>query len=386
MNFQLTEDQRAFAESARSLLADTCGDEQLRAHDTSGAGFMRSLWPQCVDMGLHMVVVPEAFGGLGMGMTELMGVLEAQGSALALVPLWEHQLAAATVARFGSPALAARMLPEALSGDAMWTLSLAGVAAARGAGLSLSQHGQTWRLRGRAAAVPLGATAQRALLVADFEGQPRLLLLDLQDPALTRDVGMSQHHLEVVDLKADTLELPPEAVLDPAALAWLEPRAIACLAALQLGVSTEQLRRTVDYIGERKQFGRPVGTFQLVAGQMADGYIAIEALRSALWQLVYRLDQGLGSWPQALGVRVLSCEGAHRTGHMAQHVHGGMGVDVTYPIHRFLYWSRALSTAMGGSEAHLARLGDWLADNDSLGWKYDLPEPAPDGVPAGAAT
>lgn len=386
MNFQLTEDQRAFAESARSLFADTCGDAQLRDHDQSGAAFMQALWAQCVEMGLHSVVVPETHGGLGLGMTELMGVLQAQGSALALVPVWEHQLAAAALAHFAPAALAARVLPSAVAGGSMLTLSLAALADPRGASLSLTPRGSTWLLQGRVAAVPLGGMARHALLAAACEGHPRLLLLDLQHPALRRVVGMSQHHLEVVDLIADGLELPADAVLAGGAMQWLEPRAIACLAALQLGVSAEQLRRTVDYISERKQFGRPVGSFQLVAGQMADGYIALEALRSVLWQLVYRLDQGLGAWPQALGVRVLACEGAHRTGHMAQHVHGGMGVDVTYPIHRFLYWSRALSTALDGSEAQLARLGDWLAEHDSLGWKYDLPEPALVAVPRGATS
>ncbi|MDE2160568.1 MAG: acyl-CoA dehydrogenase, partial [Burkholderiales bacterium] len=136
----------------------------------------------------------------------------------------------------------------------------------------------------------------------------------------------------------------------------------------------EQLQRTVQYLSERRQFERPIGSFQLVAGQMADGHIAVEALRSALWQLVYRLDAGLPAQPQALALRVLACECGHRTGHMAQHVHGGMGVDVSYPIHRYLYWSRALGAALGGSASHLERLGDWLADHDGLGWKYDLPE------------
>jgi alkylation response protein AidB-like acyl-CoA dehydrogenase len=55
-------------------------------------------------------------------------------------------------------------------------------------------------------------------------------------------------------------------------------------------------------------------------------------------------------------------------------VHGGIGVDLTYPIHRFLYWSRALSCALGGSSMILERLGDWLSDNTTLGWKYDLDE------------
>jgi alkylation response protein AidB-like acyl-CoA dehydrogenase len=107
---------------------------------------------------------------------------------------------------------------------------------------------------------------------------------------------------------------------------------------------------------------------------MADIHIGIETLRSTLWQLVYRLDAGLGAVPQALALRAQACDLAHLAGHKCQHLHGGMGVDVTYPIHRFLYWSRALSAEIGGRDAHLQRLGDWLADHDRLGWKYDLPE------------
>ena len=175
-------------------------------------------------------------------------------------------------------------------------------------------------------------------------------------------------------MQCAAVALGADAVLPAAAFAWLQPRAIAALAALQLGVTQQQLRRTVAYVSERKQFDRAIGSFQLVAGQMADGYIAMEALRSSLWQLVYRLDAGLGTQPQAHAVRALANDTGHRVGHMAQHVHGGMGVDVTYPIHRFLYWSRALAVALGGTEHHLAALGDWLADNDNLGWKYDLAE------------
>lgn len=390
MDFGLSEDQRAFGESARSLFADHCSDDQLRQHDTRGAPYMQALWPACVAMGLHSVLVPESAGGLGQGLTELMPVLEAQGRALALVPLWEHQLAAAAVARFGTAALAGRLLPAAMDGSSLLTASLGGVAGPRAASLMLSRQGEGWCLNGRVAAVPLGSQARHALLAATSPDDPgtgtRLVLLDLAQAGVTPVPGVSQHHLAVADLHIDSLALPDESVLAPESLAWFEPRAIACLATLQVGVTAAQLQQTVRYVSERRQFGRAVGTFQLVAGQMADGHIALEALRSALWQLVYRLDAGLHALPQALALRVLACESAHRTGHMAQHVHGGMGVDITYPIHRFLYWSRALGSAQGGTEAHLSRLGDWLADNDSLGWKYDLPEPAPDGVPAGAAT
>ena len=371
MDFNLNEDQQAFADSARALFADYCSDEQLRAHDSGGEPFMRELWSQCIANGLHGVLIGEAQGGLGMGMTELLAVLQEQGRALALVPLWEHQLAAAAVQRFAPSLTDAAAAAE---GSTLLTLSLEGLSAARGPSLRASPAGQAWRLDGFVSAVPLGKQARQALLPVQAGGALRLVLLDLALPGIQCIEGRTQHHLAVADLRLQGVTVTAEALLDEAALAWVEPRAVACLAALQLGVSTQQLLRTVQYVSERKQFGRVVGSFQLVVGQMADGHIACEALRSALAQLVYRIDAGRGCQAQALAVKVLAADAGHLVGHKAQHVHGGIGVDLSYPIHRFLYWSRALGITLGGSEPALQQLGDWLADHDTLGWKYDLPD------------
>jgi alkylation response protein AidB-like acyl-CoA dehydrogenase len=365
VDFHFNEEQQAFAGSAQALFADFCGDEQLRLHDAGDAPFMQALWRQCLDNGLHSVLVPEAQGGMGMGMTELIAVLEQQGRALALVPLAEHQLAAATLAHFQGRTIGdAALLTLALGRPPLTARRLDGTFLLEGDLL----------LDGVVHAVPLAAQSSHALLEIALDGEPRLVLLDLATPGLRLTAGRSQHHLAVADLHCAALTVPAACLLPAGALEWLEPRLVAALAALQVGVSQQQLQRTVDYLGERKQFGRAVGSFQLVAGQMADAHIALEALRSALAQLAYRLDAGLGCLPQALSVRVLAAEAAHLAGHKTQHVHGGLGVDLSYPIHRFLYWSRALANALGGAEQSLARLGNWLADNDNLGWKYDLPE------------
>lgn len=374
MNFQLSEDQRAFSDTAQALFADYCSDEQLRAFDASELPFMQELWTQCVASGLHSILLPEVDGGLELGMTELITVLEQQGRALALVPLWEHQLGLATVLKHGLPACSAPLIAEALAGESLLTLSLSGLDAARGPTLRVVRDGDGYRISGSAAAVPLGAQAAWALLGVDLDGVSRLMLVDLKNAAIKRVEGKTQHHLAVADLVFDEVQVGGEGLLSEPALDWMEPRAIACLAALQIGVTVQQMRRTVEYVSERKQFGRVIGSFQLVAGQMADGHIAAEALRSSLWQLVYRLDAGQGALPQAWATRYLACETGHRVGHAAQHVHGGIGVDTSFHIHRFLYWSRALAVAFGGTEQNLAKLGDWLADHNTLGWKYDLPE------------
>jgi alkylation response protein AidB-like acyl-CoA dehydrogenase len=251
---------------------------------------------------------------------------------------------------------------------------LQGLAASRGVGLQLVEQGGRLQLQGQANAVDVAGQADRLLLVADSSDGPRLVLLDPRSEGAQRLEGVANHGLAVADVQCSNVLLEADQILPAAALPWLEQRAIAALASVQLGVSEEQLRRTVEYINQREQFGRAIGTFQAVQMSMADCHIALEGLRTSLYQLCYRLDAGLPSDSEALATRFLGTEAAHLIGHKTQHVHGGIGVDLTYPIHRFLYWSRYLSLTMGGSAATLARLGDWLANNDKLGWKYDLDE------------
>ena len=106
MDFEFTEDQHAIAEMAGSVFADYCTDDRLRQFDTSEHAFMEPLWHLCTETGLQALAIPETHGGSGLGMTELLAVLEAQGRALGQVPLWRHQLTAATLAAWADPALA----------------------------------------------------------------------------------------------------------------------------------------------------------------------------------------------------------------------------------------------------------------------------------------
>ncbi|WPN45549.1 MULTISPECIES: acyl-CoA dehydrogenase family protein [unclassified Pseudomonas] len=373
MDFELSEDQRAIAQMADGLFVDHCHDDYMRQWDTSGEPMMAPLWALCIETGLHALAIPEEHGGSGLGMTELMLVLQAQGKALAQVPLWRHQLAAATLARFGADD-SAEWVAKAASGEVLLSLSIDGLSSARGIELQAQANVGGWSINGRVAALSLGDQARAALVLVQAEGQPRLLLLDLAAPEIQRVSAVLTHGEAVADLHIEGLTVDASALLPTEAVAWLELRSVAALAALQLGVSEEQIRRTVEYVSERRQFERSIGSFQAVQMSMADNHIAVEALRTVLWQLAYRIDADLQAPSEALATAWMACEAGHRIGHVAQHVHGGIGVDLTYPIHRFLYWSRGLCLALGGSAASLERLGDWLNDNDKLGWKYDLEE------------
>lgn len=373
MDFKLNEDQIAFADSAKALFADFCSDDQQKAHDESGAPMMTELWQQCLENGLASIVLPEDNDGLGLGITELFAVLKEQGAALAHVPLWQHQLGAACIARFGSDALKTEAMENASTGESIVSVALSGLIAPSTLPTA-SLSGGSLTLNGIAEAVAFGAQAEYVVVAISLDKKVRLAVVKKGTNGVSVEDGFDHKRTGVANLRFSNASVAESKLLADDAERWLEPRAIAAMASLQYGVATEHLRRTVEYVTERKQFGRPIGTFQLVQGRMADCQMSVDALHATLAQLIYRLDAGLSAYPQCWSVRYLACECGHLTGHVAQHVHGGIGVDITYPIHRYGLWSRALNNAHGGVEQSLAALGNWMADNNQLGWKYDLEE------------
>ncbi len=373
MDFSLSEDQRAIGEMANGLFRDNCSDEQMREFDLAAKPFMDNVWQTCIETGLHALAIPEQFGGSGLGITELFCVLKAQGASLAMVPIWEHQLAACCLAEFAGEEHAP-LIEQAASGELLLGMALTALNSSQGAELDLQVSVDGSSLTGQVGAVAYASQAGRLLVLANSEDGLRPVLLNTAADGVRLIVGVANNGVAIADVYCDAVSVAGADVLPVAGSQWLEQRAIAAVASLQLGVSEEQISRTATYLQEREQFGRAIGTFQAVQMTMADCHIAVEALRSALYQLLYRLDTGLPSPSEALATHYLSCEAAHLVGHKTQHVHGGIGVDLTYPIHRFSYWSRHLSMVLGSSAGSIERLGNWLANNDTLGWKYDLEE------------
>src|SRR5262249_21808574 len=151
---------------------------------------------------------------------------------------------------------------------------------------------------------------------------------------------------------------------------WLLDRALLGVCALELGVAERALRITAQYTTERRQFDRPIGSFQAVQQRAADAWIDVEAIRLTTWQAAWRLATWQGAWRPAQGLpareellvaKFWAAEAGHRITYAAQHLHGGIGVDVDYPIHRYYLWSKALELTLGSGARQLARLGEAIA-------------------------
>jgi 3-oxocholest-4-en-26-oyl-CoA dehydrogenase beta subunit len=355
MDFDFSEDQLAVRTLAEEVFAKHADAERLAEVEAGADRFDRDLWRQLAASGVLGLAVPEEHGGDGLALPALVVALIEQGRRVPLVPLWETVvLGAMPIARFGSPQQQGRWLPRVTDGSAVLTAALEPGAVRASADGTLT---------GSCVSVPAGHLAGAVVVpAARDDGTEALFLAETGQP------GVSRHTFERTDrtLGADLL-------LDAAAAEpldggdgedrceWLRQRAWAGLAALQLGVSQESARRAAAYTAERHQFGVPLATFQAVAHQAADCHIDTQAMEVTLWDAVWRLDTGR---PAAAAVHVArwwAADAGDRVARAVQHLHGGLGADITYPIHRYMLWSSQLANTLGSAPWHLDRIGELIA-------------------------
>jgi alkylation response protein AidB-like acyl-CoA dehydrogenase len=144
-------------------------------------------------------------------------------------------------------------------------------------------------------------------------------------------------------------------------LDWLITRNTVGLCAVQLGVLERALELTVAYARDRVQFGRPIGSFQAVAQRLADAYIDVEAVRLTLWEAAWRVAEGLPAVAEVATAKFWAADAGHRVAHTAVHIHGGTGIDVDAPLHRYFVAAKRVEFSLGPATAQLRRLGVELA-------------------------
>jgi len=128
-----------------------------------------------------------------------------------------------------------------------------------------------------------------------------------------------------------------------------------------LAAAAEALRRTALYARERVQFGRPIGSMQAVQQRAADAFIDVEAMRSTYLRAAWVLSRDETAMAEVATAKYWAAIGGHRVVHAAQHLHGGLGADISYPIHRYFLAATQAGLALGGSQPMLALIGSEIA-------------------------
>jgi 3-oxocholest-4-en-26-oyl-CoA dehydrogenase beta subunit len=382
MDFLLNEKQQELAALTRLILADQATAQRQREVEASGDRFDPVLWADLARAGILAAALPEALGGAGLGLLEQCSVLEEIGRAVAPVPyLASIVLGAGAIAQFGTPDQQQRWAAPAGRGELILTGALseedgddprtptASAERVKGewSGTGRGAGGGGWLLTGTKTAVPTGQRTDLFLVPAATATGVAVFLVAPDDRG---EVVVQPQRLVDGDvagrLELTRVELADDRVLgSPATGAeitgWLASRGTVGLCALQLGVVARALELTSEHAKNRVQFGRPIGSFQAVTQRLADAYIDVEAVRLTMWQAAWRLASGLPSETEIATAKFWAADAGHRVAHTAVHVHGGIGIDTDYPLHRYFTAAKRAEFELGGATAQLRRIGAALA-------------------------
>ncbi len=367
MDFSQNASTAELSALARRILTDKATPERLSALERNDVEFDPNLWQALAAAGVLAAAAPRDAGGDGLGLAGQCGVLAELGRAVAQVPYLDTiVLGVGAIAGFGSAGQISRWAARAVAGDLVIAAALTepGGAGPDRPATRAERAGGTWRLTGTKTTVPGGTAAGLFLVPAAASGGVVVFAVERSDPGVTvtaqRVTGgrAAQLDLAGTELGEDRLIGGP----GPAVPGWLERQATVGLCALQLGVTERALELTAEHARTREQFGRPIGAFQAVAQRLADAYIDVEAIRLTMWQAAWRLEAGLPADQEIATAKFWAADGGHRVAHTAVHVHGGMGIDVSHPLHRYFTAAKRNEFALGGAAAQLRRLGALLAD------------------------
>ena len=370
MDYSLTEDQMSLKELAGRIFADAVTDQSLKTFAASGAAYEADLWQTLAEAGLLGLAIPEAQQGLGLGLLELGLLMEAQGRTLAPLPLHATLvLAALPIAEFGNAEQKA-ILTDVAAGKLVLTAALEEVGnhdyARPMVRADRSAGNGGWVLNGVKTAVPYGTVAQRILVTAMTDAGPAVFLLNPATAGVAIEAQLGATAEPLAEVRLTSVAVGEGDVLGaveqgPQIIGWMIDRARALLAAYQVGLCEEALARTAAYSSERVQFGRPLGSMQAVQHRVADGFIDLEAMRSATMRALWLLDERREAPAEIATAKYWAAIGGHRISHSAQHLHGGMGADRDYPIHRYFLAAKQVELSLGGTQPLLAEIGRQIA-------------------------
>ncbi len=325
MRFAFTQEQDMFRDAVRDLLADLCPPEAVRASWENADGRVPGLWSALGEMGVLAAMVPEADGGLGMTDVDVVRLLEEAGYAGVPEPLMEHAtVAVPALAQAGSPLLAA-----AIAGESTVTIHL-GI-------------GGRFVLAG----------GQADAIVAERNGG--LVVLD----------GAKMHGVESVDQSRRLFEIDEAGLEQPLVGADLElasDRAVLGTAAQCIGVARRLLDATVDYVGQRQQFGSPVGVNQSIKHHLANVRMGIEFAAPLVYRAAYSLarpDQHDASTRRrdVSMAKMQASDAVDRACRAALQCHGAIGYTFEYDLQLWLKRGWALSAAYGDAGHHRTEVG-----------------------------
>lgn len=380
MDFTFPETAEAVRSLARDITARHATAERIAGLEDDGAPIDEVLWRALGEAGLLGLQLPSALAGDAGGdlaMVDGVVVAEELGAALARVPFGQHAIAAGPVLAAHGAEPFGELIAEVAAGRRVVTVAIEEDLAGAGPEVRAAEEPETavtatadgWSLTGSKVNVGYAGVADRLLVTAAGPDGPCVVVVAADAPGVSVTPTPSTGLTPVAGVVFDGTPLPPGAVLAGGAgtVSELVRRATLATCADQAGAAGKALRLTAEYAREREQFGRAIGSFQAVAQRLADGYIDVQALELTTVQAAWLFDRSAGAADDHDAVTAVdtakfwACEAGHRVAHTAVHVHGGVGLDTSHPIHRYFLRAKQNEFTLASAPVVLRAIGSTLA-------------------------
>lgn len=382
MDFSYSEEQELLRNSLARFLADNYSFETFRNVSRGEAGWRREIWKQFAELGLLGASIPEAFGGLAGGAVETMIVMEAFGRALVVEPYVPTVvIAGGLIDHAGSEAQKQEWLPRIASGDAVVAFAFAepqGRYNLADLATTASRRGAGYTLNGQKAVVVGAPFADTLVVTARTSGERRdahgisVFLVDAHAKGISRrdyptmdGLRASEITFENVELSSDNLIGTPDEVLP--IVEQVTDQAIAAHCAEALGAMRVMQETTVEYSKTRKQFGVPIGKFQVLQHRMVDMFMQVEQSASMVLMVTLKLGGRADERKKAASAAKVQIGKAGRfVGQSAVQIHGGIGMTDELALGHYFKRVTMLDTLYGNVDHHLARYASLSSQTKQL--------------------
>ena len=373
MDFDLTEEQRLLKESLERLLGNRYAFEQRKSYAQTAEGWSRELWAQYSELGLLGLPFAEEYGGTAGGPGETMIAMEAFGRTLVLEPFLATVVLGGGFLRHGANVeQRAALVPKIVDGS----LTFAFAQTERHSRYDLAdistravRDGAGWVIDGEKGVVLHGDTADKLIVTARIDGGRRdrngvgVFIVDGNAAGVSRRGYPTQDGLRAAEVALAGVRVGPEGVLgEPGAALPLVERvvdeAVAALCAEAVGAMAVMHELTVDYLKTRRQFGREIGSFQILQHRAVDMLIALEQARSmAMFATMMSAEENAAERRNAsAAAKVQIGRSGRLIGQQAIQLHGGIGMTMEYKVGHYFKRTTMIDTMFGDADHHLREL------------------------------
>jgi alkylation response protein AidB-like acyl-CoA dehydrogenase len=366
MNLSFTEEQDILRKFAAEFLNGKFPKKVIREIEASEEGYAADAWKEMVELGWLGLPFEDKYGGAGMNFIDLAVLLEEIGKAAMPGPYVETVVfGASAIADFGTEEQKQKYLPEVAAGNAILTLALyedSAIFDAKTMTTKAVNAGNDWVINGSKMFVPFAHVANYFICVAktddkaDAKNSLTVFIVDAKSP------GITMENLDVISGRMSRVifkdvKVPAENVLGKVNEGFAVAKSVlikseAAICMLMAGMAQQAFDMTVQYAKDRMQFGKPIGTFQIIQHYCADMFIELDGMKLGAYQAAWKVSEGLDAEEEVAIAKSWAVKAANIIMALSHQVHGAIGSTLEYDLHFYTRGLKAGELMFGGGDAH----------------------------------